>query len=766
MIKVKIRRNISEDMLQEAMRVEDMGLPALIVTFIKEDIPKNREAQVRLGNILKRTILPPILVDALGSKFSNWQNFLQAEFDKTDESTDSEEEITNLIDRSTKLFQFLYSDIEKGRRYQMNQDYAGVNYIESSMKAIDLKAVKSMRKSLTKNLKKFGWDLSAPKKMSLFLDEILIRYYDNFIRDDHKGSQLVAFLNEHSNNHEDVADMTWLDASNFAAKYFIEKEDEDNIIKRYPKKNMFWYNIGKGACSLEAGRMGHCGRETETGNAILYSLRRKNPKMKVSDSHVTISYVEDEAAVYQIKGKGNCHPEERYGPYVVDFLEMMEVEQVYETGQHSDCDFEEFIGYLQEKYPDAEYKGSERMRLNALDDEISNGDYNTEFVQIYSNFDDYDADPYITINANVGFKVQIAFLSSDEEDDEEIKSVRKRFLETFNREEEEIKEEILEIVDFDYLEDSYDAMAAFEISYFETDDFVTVSFDISDSDTGGYATTREEAESNIDALLYSYEESDVDRYAEAIAEVITAKFASLANPETAEKMQAILDKIDELDEGYNYFSVYDEDREIYFRTYGIELPIRVPQYPLPQGLTKINNPDKYDEWENLSMAYQMALSSHRYDLRQDFTTAVKRFHNKAFSAASRQLSLAMAGMDFEMEKPVQLSIPKFVEIMIQSPKEEEIAGNRKLRNQKYVKPKYRIQITLMVEMSDDVSDIAWGMEYVDYLDKNMNNIMSVFAKSPEVQKIQREINQAHADYVRRIKGGLDENKRRIKVKIS
>ena len=162
----------------------------------------------------------------------------------------------------------------------------------------------------------------------------------------------------------------------------------------------------------------------------------------------------------------------------------------------------------------------------------------------------------------------------------------------------------------------------------------------------------------------------------------------------------------------------------------------------------------------------MALGSHRYDLKQDFTTAVKRFHNNASKAASKQLSLAMAGMDFEVQKPEQLSIPRFVDIVIQSPKEEEVIGARKLRNQEYVKPLYRMQITLMVEMSDDVSDIAWGMEYVDYLDKNMNNIMSVFAKSPEVQKIQREINKVHADYIRRIKGGLDENKRRIKIKIS
>ena len=105
MIKIRIKKGMNEAMLQEAMRVEDMGLPALIVTFIKEDIPKNREAQVRLGNILKRTILPPILVDALGVKFRRWQYSLKREFEKTDESTDSEEQIMNL-NRKKKNIQF------------------------------------------------------------------------------------------------------------------------------------------------------------------------------------------------------------------------------------------------------------------------------------------------------------------------------------------------------------------------------------------------------------------------------------------------------------------------------------------------------------------------------------------------------------------------------------------------------------------------------------------------------------------------------------
>ena len=56
MIKVRIKRTVDEAMIQEAMRVEEMGLPLLIITFIKEDVPKSREAQVRLATILKDSL--------------------------------------------------------------------------------------------------------------------------------------------------------------------------------------------------------------------------------------------------------------------------------------------------------------------------------------------------------------------------------------------------------------------------------------------------------------------------------------------------------------------------------------------------------------------------------------------------------------------------------------------------------------------------------------------------------------------------------------
>ena len=49
MIRVKIKRNT---VLQEALKLEDMGLPEILITFIKEDLER-REDQVRLALILK-----------------------------------------------------------------------------------------------------------------------------------------------------------------------------------------------------------------------------------------------------------------------------------------------------------------------------------------------------------------------------------------------------------------------------------------------------------------------------------------------------------------------------------------------------------------------------------------------------------------------------------------------------------------------------------------------------------------------------------------
>jgi guanylate kinase len=72
---------------------------------------------------------------------------------------------------------------------------------------------------------------------------------------------------------------------------------------------------------------------------------------------------------------------------------------------------------------------------------------------------------------------------------------------------------------------------------------------------------------------------------------------------------------------------------------------------------------------------------------------------------------------------------------------------------------------LEIKHSDDVSDIYWGMEYVDYLDKHMAQIIREFGESKEIEEIKRQINKRHKDHLLAVVDKLRESKRRIKMKI-
>lgn len=102
---------------------------------------------------------------------------------------------------------------------------------------------------------------------------------------------------------------------------------ENLILKRYPKNNegteYYWVYIPSNYCGIESSRMGHCGR-TGYGNRLI-SLRSVKPYGKghtISDSHVTIAYGGD-GFFYQVKGKKNQKPAEKYFPYIFDLIKSI-----------------------------------------------------------------------------------------------------------------------------------------------------------------------------------------------------------------------------------------------------------------------------------------------------------------------------------------------------------------------------------------------------------------------------------------------------------
>lgn len=105
---------------------------------------------------------------------------------------------------------------------------------------------------------------------------------------------------------------------------FTEPE-KNTILKKYPKNDegveYYWVFIPSNYCDLESSRMGHCGR-TGYGNNLI-SLRSVKPYGKghtISDSHVTIAYGVTDGIFYQVKGKKNNKPAEKYFSFIYDLI--------------------------------------------------------------------------------------------------------------------------------------------------------------------------------------------------------------------------------------------------------------------------------------------------------------------------------------------------------------------------------------------------------------------------------------------------------------
>lgn len=105
---------------------------------------------------------------------------------------------------------------------------------------------------------------------------------------------------------------------------FTEPET-NTIIKTYPKNSdgieYYWAFIPSNYCDLESSRMGHCGRTGYGNNLIsLRSVKQYGTGHTINDSHITIAYGVNDGIFYQIKGKKNNKPAEKYFSYVFDLI--------------------------------------------------------------------------------------------------------------------------------------------------------------------------------------------------------------------------------------------------------------------------------------------------------------------------------------------------------------------------------------------------------------------------------------------------------------
>lgn len=149
---------------------------------------------------------------------------------------------------------------------------------------------------------------------------------------------------------------------------FTEPET-NTIIKKYPKNSdgieYYWVFIPSNYCDLESSRMGHCGRTGYGNNLIsLRSVKEYGKGHTINDSHITIAYGVSDGIFYQIKGKKNNKPAEKYFSYIFDLIKTFIIDNNVFIPSKYDIVFA-FKGFGSE-YGDSEDYGFEDMSNEEL----------------------------------------------------------------------------------------------------------------------------------------------------------------------------------------------------------------------------------------------------------------------------------------------------------------------------------------------------------------------------------------------------------------
>ena len=124
-----------------------------------------------------------------------------------------------------------------------------------------------------------------------------------------------------------------------AKNWLADSETEEQKMHTFDDTS-YWYDLQTDSCPVEAERMGHCGGDTRA--TTLLSLRYKGKGKQKSSSYITVAYNPDTNTIYQIKGKFNKAPEEKYYKHIAWLIEALGNPKVVEKGEHSD-DLEGFI---------------------------------------------------------------------------------------------------------------------------------------------------------------------------------------------------------------------------------------------------------------------------------------------------------------------------------------------------------------------------------------------------------------------------------------
>ena len=267
-------------------------------------------------------------------------------------------------------------------------------------------------KKAVKNLSKLGLKSEVVEFVQEVLQNTEERAWKAFQT---RFRDTFTFLNIHPDNIRVLNEYTLMvGADEKAEEELAEIENPDQIVYTFDDGS-YWYDLETSSCDKEGERMGHCGAGQSGGT--LFSLRKPEGKRGKSKSFVTLERGDGEQGetLFQIKGRGNSAPPEATWDHIVWFIDNMDIQAVEEQGEYSDNpeDFQEMNDYL-ESETQVNFSGNRQARVDELESELENIEYNFEFTHSSVSYEisDYGEDEnqiYVEVHCECEMEIDLGW---------------------------------------------------------------------------------------------------------------------------------------------------------------------------------------------------------------------------------------------------------------------------------------------------------------------------------------------------------------------
>lgn len=133
--------------------------------------------------------------------------------------------------------------------------------------------------------------------------------------------------------------------------------------------------------SREGSKMGHCVGGYYGKDCTIFSLRDSD-----NEPHCTIEYDSEEKVVKQVKGKGNNKVADRYTSYIIEFINTIPFNKVYDADKFNVIDLGSYLLDLSKPIPtklvvDKSFS-LENLKLDIIFDElVVNGDFKIKCIR-------------------------------------------------------------------------------------------------------------------------------------------------------------------------------------------------------------------------------------------------------------------------------------------------------------------------------------------------------------------------------------------------